>query len=361
MDGPTAVFERGRMPGKQTHQQKAAKPLRPNKRRVEKVEATRQNLFDAALKVVGESGYAGSSIAKIAARANVAQGTFYSYFVSQQDVFDQLLPYLGNRLLNEIREKLKDCKDPYEREAIGFQAYFDFLSKNPEFERILSEAAVFTPHGFKAHVKNIVDGYMRAFRHPSSRAVLPHYSERELEAVTYILLGARAYLSQRFMAGGNGARKLPNWAFTAYMKFLRYGLTGPRRIRTAGPGVSPTESADSAGADEIQLVSIDASSATLETEFDPSRTDLAAVVSALSLAAARAIVGDNANRLAIVNFSSNFLETLSPRGTLRAIAKIEGREGGSRLISVSIQAAKESVIANASILLELRRPANERV
>jgi len=353
-------FEAGDyMPAKQTHQLKAARPLRPNGRRVEKVEATRQSLFDAALKVVGESGYAGSSIAKIAARANVAQGTFYSYFDSQQDVFDQLLPYLGNRLLNEIREKLKDCKDPYEREAIGFQAYFDFLSENPEFERILSEAAVFTPDGFKAHVKNIVDGYMRAFRHPRSRAVLPHYSERELEAVTYILLGARAYLSQRFMAGGNGARKLPNWAFTAYMKILRYGLTGPRRIRTAGPNVSPTESADSAGADEIQLVSIDASSATLETEFDPSRTDLAAIVSALSLAAARAIVGEKTNRLAIANFSSSFLETRSSRGTLRAIAKIEGRDGGARSIAVSIRAATgETVIASASILMAPRRLAD---
>jgi AcrR family transcriptional regulator len=136
------------MPDQQGQRRKAVKPVRPNGRRIEKVEATRQSLFDAALKVVGESGYAGSSIAKIAARANVAQGTFYSYFVSQQDVFDQLLPYLGDRLLNEIREKLKGCKDPYEREAIGFQAYFDFLSENPEFERILSEAAVFTPHGF---------------------------------------------------------------------------------------------------------------------------------------------------------------------------------------------------------------------
>lgn len=347
------------MPAKQTHQLKAARPPRPNGRRVEKVEATRQSLFDAALKVVGESGYAGSSIAKIAARANVAQGTFYSYFVSQQDVFDQLLPYLGNRLLNEIRERLKDCKDPYEREAIGFRAYFDFLSENPEFERILSEAAVFTPHGFKAHVKNIVDGYMRAFRHRNSRAVLPHYSERELEAVTYILLGARAYLSQRFMAGGNGARKLPNWAFTAYMKFLRYGLTGPRRTRAAGAKVSPTEVADHAGADEIEVVSSDGSSATLDMEFDPARTDLPTMVSKLSLAAGFALFGDKAGSLRLSNFSFSILEAPSGRDTLRAMARMEGREGGSRSISVSIRAATgETVIASASIIMAPRRLAD---
>ncbi|MDF3074588.1 MAG: TetR/AcrR family transcriptional regulator [Alphaproteobacteria bacterium] len=349
------------MPAKPGQQRKAAKPARANGRRVEKVEATRQSLFDAALKVVGESGYAGSSIAKIAARANVAQGTFYSYFMSQQDVFDQLLPYLGNRLLNEIREKLKGCKDPYEREAIGFQAYFDFLSENPEFERILSEAAVFTPHGFKAHVKNIVDGYMRAFRHRSSRAVLPHYSERELEAVTYILLGARAYLSQRFMAGGNGARKLPSWAFTAYMKFLRYGLTGPRRTRAAGPDVSPTEVADHAGADEIEVVSNNGSSATLELEFDPSRTDLPTAVSKLSLAAGLALIGNKADSLGMSNFSLSILEAPLGRVTLRATARMEGREGGARSISVSTRAATgETVIASASILMEPREAAGKQ-
>jgi AcrR family transcriptional regulator len=347
------------MPDQQGQRRKAVKPVRPNGRRIEKVEATRQSLFDAALKVVGESGYAGSSIAKIAARANVAQGTFYSYFVSQQDVFDQLLPYLGDRLLNEIREKLKGCKDPYEREAIGFQAYFDFLSENPEFERILSEAAVFTPHGFKAHVKNIVDGYMRAFRHPNSRAVLPHYSERELEAVTYMLLGARAYLSQRFMAGGNGGRKLPNWAFTAYMKFLRYGLTGPRRTRTAGPNVSPTEVADAAGADEIEILSVDASSVTLEAEFDPSRTDLPAMASGLSLAAARAIVSDKAGSPTVANFSLSILEAPSIRDTLHATARREGPQAGPCSISVSIRATKGgAVIASASILMAPRRAAD---
>ena len=153
---------------------------RGNTRRIDKVEATRQSLFDAALKVVGENGYAGSSIAKIATRANVAQGTFYSYFDSQQDVFNQLLPFLGNRLLNQIREKLKDCKDPYEREAIGFQAYFEFLRENPEFERILSEASVFTPQGFRDHVENIVSGYMRAFRHSKAKGPLPLAMKRRL-------------------------------------------------------------------------------------------------------------------------------------------------------------------------------------
>jgi hypothetical protein len=202
---------------------------------------------------------------------------------------------------------------------------------------------------------------MRAFRHRSSRAVLPHYSERELEAVTYILLGARAYLSQRFIAGGNGARKLPSWAFTAYMKFLRYGLTGPRRTRAAGANVSPTEVADQAGADEIEVVSRDGSSATLELEFDPARTNLPTMVSKLSLAAGLALVGDKTDSLRMSNFSLNILEAPSGSDKLQATARMEGREGGPRAISVSIRLAmRETVIASASILMASSKAADKQ-
>ena len=60
--------------------------------RVEKSEETRKALFDAAAKIVGKHGYEGASIARITSRAKVAQGTFYNYFTTRQDLLDQLLP-----------------------------------------------------------------------------------------------------------------------------------------------------------------------------------------------------------------------------------------------------------------------------
>jgi AcrR family transcriptional regulator len=53
---------------------------KPRLSRAEKAEATRAALFDAAIEIVGEHGYAGASVALITTRANVAQGTFYNYF-----------------------------------------------------------------------------------------------------------------------------------------------------------------------------------------------------------------------------------------------------------------------------------------
>ena len=64
-------------------------------RRPEKADANRKGLFQAAAYVVGKHGYANASIGRITERCGLAQGTFYLYFDSRQDLFDQLLPAVG--------------------------------------------------------------------------------------------------------------------------------------------------------------------------------------------------------------------------------------------------------------------------
>jgi len=63
----------------------------PRSTRAERSEQTLNALLDAAGEVVGELGYQDASVARITSQAGVAQGTFYNYFNSRQDLFD------GNR------------------------------------------------------------------------------------------------------------------------------------------------------------------------------------------------------------------------------------------------------------------------
>ena len=90
--------------------------------RADRALETRRKLIDAAAKVVGEEGYANASVAKITALAEIAQGTFYNYFASQQDLFDHLLPELGGELLESIRKRISGEKDSLRREELGFHA-----------------------------------------------------------------------------------------------------------------------------------------------------------------------------------------------------------------------------------------------
>ena len=54
--------------------------------RVERNAWTKQKIFDAATKVVGEYGYAEASVARITEQAGVAQGTFYNHFENRQEL-----------------------------------------------------------------------------------------------------------------------------------------------------------------------------------------------------------------------------------------------------------------------------------
>lgn len=200
----------------------AIRPQKPN--RAEKARLTRERLFRAATEIVGEEGYAETSIAKITARARVAQGTFYNYFASRQDILDQLLPALGENLLEFVRGRVAGVADPIDRERRRLTAFFDYLVVNPQFYRILNAAETFAPAGFRQHMQNMVQSYQRALVYDSKGGRIPGFDDKELEAVIYMLLAAQNYLSMRYSYARGRVRKAPKHVIDAYTKLLTGGL-----------------------------------------------------------------------------------------------------------------------------------------
>ena len=50
-------------------------------------------------------------------------------------------------------------------------------------------------------------------------------SDRELEAIAYMLMSARNYLFMRYAKSGMGAKKgVPDWVVPTYMKLVRHGI-----------------------------------------------------------------------------------------------------------------------------------------
>ncbi len=194
---------------------------RPRKlTRAEKNERTRAALLEAAAQVVGETGYANASIAAITVEAGVAQGTFYNYFESREELFDRLLPYLGERMLDYIGERTRDLPDGGEREEAGLRAFFSFLDERTEFYRVLYEAETFAPSAFRAHTDNVARGFVRVLKRGAERKFTP----RQLEAISFMLMGARHYLAMRYARGEEGSRRVPDWVIKTYMDMLRGGL-----------------------------------------------------------------------------------------------------------------------------------------
>lgn len=196
---------------------------RPKKKKMsrdEKAQLTYDNLMEAASRIVGEEGYAATTVAKVTAEAGVAHGTFYNYFEDRQGLFDVLLPYVGRQMTSRISEALPENATGLEREIARFRAYCDYLRDTPGFYRVLYEAEVFAPAAHAEHIKRLSDGYCRALKRSMGQGFMRAMNESELDATVAVLLGARAYIAMQHKADGN----IPESAITAYEKLIRCGL-----------------------------------------------------------------------------------------------------------------------------------------
>lgn len=214
---------------------RGAQGSRKRPTRAEKSESTRQALFHAAAEVVGAVGYAEASVARITEKAKVAQGTFYNYFESRQDLFDQLLPSLGSMMLDFIKDRVDPAATGSERETQRIQAYFQFLHEHPGFYRILYEAETLAPVAHRKHIEVVANGYVRALTRSWERGEMPEFEAHEIEAVAYMLLAMRGYLSLRY-GGGRGGGPVPDWVVGAYAKLVRYGLFADPDAAEKKPG-----------------------------------------------------------------------------------------------------------------------------
>lgn len=192
--------------------------------RAEKNESTRARLIEAAVKIVGRTGYHNASVSEITSEAEVAQGTFYKHFESRQALLNLLLPRLGEDLLAYVKQRVRDSTG-VEREARSLRAYFDFVLARPEFHRILVEAQVYAPESYAQHIDNLMRSYVASLSKSKANGQLPAYEPSEFPAIAALLMGARASLGAGFWQGSRHAGPLPEAAIQTFVKLMSEGLS----------------------------------------------------------------------------------------------------------------------------------------
>ncbi|SEP11425.1 DNA-binding transcriptional regulator, AcrR family [Salinihabitans flavidus] len=200
---------------------------RPHKRlnRAQRAEATRAKILEASIEAVGEYGYAGASIARIADRAGIAQGTFYNYFESRQNLLEQLLPMISLELLEHVREKVMAAPDdPIARERARITGFFEFLRQTPHLFTMLHEGEFHTRIGFQKHVEMQTASYERAMRFEMRRGHLRVTDPAKLSVFVRMLMASRDYISGHFCMRDGKVVEPPDHVIDAYMDFVVGGL-----------------------------------------------------------------------------------------------------------------------------------------
>lgn len=128
---------------------------------------TKQKLFDAALKLVGERGAASVTVDEIAAEAGVAKGTVYYNFASKDALVDALLRHGVDLLASRLRVAEGEAETDRAMESL-VDGMLGFFAEYPAFGQLLVSELWRTPgqwHGtlslLRDDIVSIVRGQMQ--------------------------------------------------------------------------------------------------------------------------------------------------------------------------------------------------------
>ena len=163
---------------------------------------TRTRLLEASEQVFGELGYHAASIVKITEAAGVGQGTFYLYFASKKEIFDELIRDLNRRVRHAMKDASSRGGTRLEAELLGFGAYFRFTAEHPALYRIIRQAEFVSPEMLEFHYEKLAAGYVEGLRESIARGEI---GAIEPEVTAWALMAAGEMLGMRYILWGDGS------------------------------------------------------------------------------------------------------------------------------------------------------------
>jgi AcrR family transcriptional regulator len=163
---------------------------------------TRAKLLESAEQVFGDVGYVDASIVKVTEAAGVGQGTFYLYFASKQEIFDELIRDLNRRVRHAMKEASSRGETRLEAELLGFGAYFRFTAEHPALYRIIRQAEFVSPQMLEYHYEKLAEGYVEGLRESMARGEI---GDIDPEVTAWALMAAGEMLGMRYILWGDGS------------------------------------------------------------------------------------------------------------------------------------------------------------
>ncbi|MBA3576043.1 MAG: TetR/AcrR family transcriptional regulator [Sphingomonas sp.] len=185
-------------------------------------ERTLRKILDAALDEFGERGFSEGSIVGITQRANVALGTFYTYFDSKEAVFKALVTDMSARVRDHVAPVLREATDTLDGELKALECYLQFARSQKQVYRIIDEAEFADPHGFAKHYRTTASRI--AARLDAGKAkgeVVKSDSRLASEVEAWAIMGMNVFLGLRFAVWG---REKPKEVARLANRMVRRGL-----------------------------------------------------------------------------------------------------------------------------------------
>ncbi|MFF2273207.1 TetR family transcriptional regulator [Agromyces sp. NPDC058136] len=214
-------------------------------------EKTRRRLLEAAEHVFAAHGYHEASVSRITERAGVGQGTFYLYFATKLDVFNELVEDLNHRVRQAMSEGSRGATNRIEAERAGFAAFFRFTAEHPALYRVVREAELVSPDALRLHYSRIVEGYIDGLRDAAEEGEI---GDIDPTVAAWALMGVGEMIGMRWVLWGDGdaapgdpadptasgTREVPPHVLDEMMRFIAGALGRPALVASPTPAPTPS-------------------------------------------------------------------------------------------------------------------------
>lgn len=154
-------------------------------------DTTKLKLLQSAEQLFGSAGFKETKVGDITAAAEVALGTFYTYFDSKEAILEELVKRTNDDLRNALREAIEPFTDRRDMEIAAYYAFLQFFKKHPHMYAVVREAEFFVPEVARYYYDRIKKSYLKPIKAAMEGGQFRHFTPEHL---AIFLMGIGHYM-----------------------------------------------------------------------------------------------------------------------------------------------------------------------
>lgn len=196
-------------------------------------ELTRQKLLSAAEHEFGEKGFHTASVSSITRRAGVAQGTFYIYYESKEQILGELVRFMSRKLRHALSDATRGIQDRFEVERVGLITFLRLAIEDKNLYRVVLESQFIDESIYRDYYEHLAQAYTVRLERAQQAGQIRRSSAY---GQAWALMGISSFLGLRYSVWEGTLP--PDEIIDTALEFIRGGLLPD------GAGHPPADSAD---------------------------------------------------------------------------------------------------------------------
>jgi AcrR family transcriptional regulator len=183
---------------------------------------TREAILRAAEEVIGKYGINRASISEITRLAGVAQGTFYIYFKSKNELLEGLVKFINKEMRKELQRYAKKTSDRRDAERVGIITFFNFLSHHKKIYKIIPECEMISKDVAQWYYEKIAEGYIKGLSKGIRKKEIKNFPVKFLARS---IMGLIHFVALKRIIWTSHSNKEPNEQFLKdVIEFVLFGI-----------------------------------------------------------------------------------------------------------------------------------------